>query len=41
MQEALEILVERYGADTAPPAPRDGVLDPETEATLRELGYLR
>jgi len=41
MQAALEALVERYRADTEPPAPPDGVLDPETEATLRELGYLR
>jgi len=41
MQDALESLVERYRVDSEPPAPPDGVLDPETEATLRELGYLR
>ena len=41
MQVALEALVEEYRSEAEPPAPPDGVLDPETEATLRELGYLR
>lgn len=41
MQAALEALVARYAADTPPPAPPAGALDPDTEANLRELGYLR